>query len=212
LFIGIPIFSERRLYMKSTVLLLLLASSAAHSQQSYLYAAAGASFPREPANFVKHWNIGVGAGGGLEVRVSKQIGLFGELYFSSFGYDTEVVLRDAGVSANEISIHGGTAVLFAVSGGARMFLAQGSVVNPYGTFGGGLLSVSTESVTVNSDSGTVLLDGEDKNAASIVVGAGVDFTMTRAVNFFVEVNYIIGFKDGNRTAYLPARIGLRLRV
>ena len=156
----------------------------------------GIDQPLNPSEFDDGWNLGFGGGAGYVYQLTPIFGLMGAFDFGYFGLD------DMGLSG----VSGGAISVIYVSGGVRLrpMAESDGTAQPVFTAGLGYYRLKVDDLTI-AGFGTFV--GGDENALGIHLGGGLEVN-----NFLVEVLYIVGFTEGDKTGHLPIRVGYVISV
>jgi hypothetical protein len=177
-----------------------------------LYLNSGISFPSRPDEFADYWSAGFNFGGGIGHSVNPNLSLVGYFDFNDFGFDEDSLLRDYGLAGYGVLISGGEASSMTLSGTLKATLVTPPAkVRPYLCGGIGISWISISDVTIYYLGESATVPGESESAFSILVGAGIDFVIAKGMDLFIEGRYAIAFTEGESTAILPFKLGIKFR-
>lgn len=177
-----------------------------------LFFSAGIGFPSKPQGFSDYWKMGFNVGGGVGFPISPSISLTGSIDYNSFPFDEDGFLKSLGLSGSGVSVTGGSASIFTITGNVKALLntAPGRVA-PYATAGLGFLSLSTADATVAYQGQTATAKGDSESAFSLLFGAGIEIPAGTST-LFIEGKYGLGFTKGESTAFIPIKAGVKMKI
>lgn len=158
-----------------------------------IYVHGGAAFPSS-SSFNDAYKTGFNAGLGIGIPVHSQIEGVLMARYDRFGLD----------APSGVDIDGGA--FSSLSATANLKLngpTMTSRVAPYGFAGAGVFRTAVG----DQESGSVSLEGDSEVDFGLQFGAGLSFGMSPRANLLVEPNYVLVFSEGERTTFLPVRIG-----
>ena len=193
---------------------LLVTISTAYAQNPKkveLYLNGAVAFPFTPDEFSDYWKTSfLNAGGGIGYVITPAISTIAYFDWCSFGFDANRFLRTFGLF-DLVSVTGLRASIIVITANFKASIPSGSV-RPYFCGGGGLFLLSVADGEVIADGQVVPFEGDSENAASINFGAGIDFTVAKTADIFVDGRYILGFTEYENTSILPIRFGIKLKL
>lgn len=195
----------------SVVLLLIFATSFAAAQGS-TFVSAGLGIPQKPSDFFGYWKTGLSLGGGIEAPITDWLALTAGFDFTSFPLDEAKFLEAQGVAGTGVSVSGGNASILTLLGGAKLKVVQTPrLLSAYvvGLFG--YLNFSTKDFDIDGGGLSGTLAGEERSAFCVAGGAGVEMPIGKTTDVFIEGRYVVDF-TASRTAYIPIRAGLKIRL
>jgi len=198
-----------------STLLLLASATTAFGQGTNgleLYLNSGISFPSNPDEFADYWSTGFNFGGGAGYSVDPNLTLVAYFDYNDFNFDDERFLEDYGFTGYGISITGGEASSITLSGNLKVtLLPSPEPVRPYLLGGVGWTRISIGDVTIYGPGGSVTVEGESETAFSVLLGAGIDFTLTEGMDLFIQGGYSIAFTEEESTEIFPVKLGIKFK-
>jgi len=198
-------------------ILLAFLSSLAYTQvkKAEIFINGGISLPLTPTEFKDYWSLGYNFGGGANYIITPNIGVGASVGYSSMAFNEEGFLTDfgfGGIPGVEITVNGAdVSILMATANFKYSFVPRGAV-SPYVLVGVGLFNISAEDITVTVDylgeTYTETEPGPSESAFGLQGGVGVDIPVSPTVSIFLEVDYGMGFTEGESTGYLPVKGGI----
>jgi opacity protein-like surface antigen len=169
-----------------------------------IFLGGGFAAPVDPAAFTDGWGLGYGGRMGLGLGLTPALTIVGAIDYNYFGFD-----EDAFPS---VSIDGGDLSTFYLSGEMRLNIlaVPGSPVDPYLLGGVGYLRQSLDEPTVTGGSAAFPFSSDAENAFGFHIGGGVQLNLPVFADIFVEALYLVGFRSGDNTAFIPVRAGVSL--
>jgi len=218
----------KQLFVVMCVMLILALSGTALAGEikPAIYVGGGMSLPMGPQLFSDFWKSGFGGSGGIGLQVSPAIEIGGTFGYSKFPFDDDAVLEYFGVSDLELS---GVNVDITFSGldittleflayGKYIFTvgAEGSKFKPYMLATAGMTKMSTDemsaSVIVTGAIDTSFTESAPKISTTdftIGFGAGFEYMFSPKAGLWLDGKYMVVLTEGESTAYLPLRAGLK---
>jgi opacity protein-like surface antigen len=166
--------------------------------------------------FADVYNLGFHIGGTFDVKVAKNILLFGDLRYSSFSAGTE----GWGFPSNA-TIKGGTFMPFSIFAGAKyIFLPPPSKINVYGCAGIGLCMLSTSDLTAHyiihttwyTADVTSTTQFKSETDFALLFGGGAVYQLSPKLGLFGEIRYVSIFSEGESTQFIPIILGVLIRL
>ena len=196
------------------VMALALSASAengATKMKPVLYVGGGLGMPISPDFYKDYWKMGIGFGGGLGVQINPSLEVIGKFYYNSFGADWDAIF---GPLASLVTIEGLDFQVMEFGADVKyLFNAKaGTPFAPFLVLGVGASSVSFSDVTVSAEGveEVTVPSGIDESAISLSAGVGFDYMFSPKAGIWVETRYMMIATEGESTAYLPIRVGLKV--
>ncbi len=194
------------------VVSLLLCSTGTYAQDDgpTFYLGGGIANPMSPDEFADYYKTGYtfGAGIGIPLGQSGKLSAVGTVDYNRFSINKNRIFSDIGISGAGIAVSGGTATVLSISGNGKLKLGSESKAIPYLIAGVGFFRFSASDATVTGNGLSVTVTGETENKLGIGAGAGVDISLNEKMAMFIEARYNVGFTKGDKTHFLPLKVGL----
>jgi len=186
-----------------------LSATGVKKVELYLNGALG--LPLAPDEFSDYWKIGfLNLGGGIGYNIIPA--LSANVYFDwcNFGFDGEKFAHEMGVGG-QVSIRGLGASVMAITANLKAGVPSGQV-RPYFWGGAGLFILSIDDGSLSYGGMVFPMEGDSENALGIGFGAGIDFSVAKTVDLFIDGRFVHGFTDVDATSILPVRVGVKVRL
>jgi hypothetical protein len=178
-----------------------------------IYVGGGIAFPMSPSGFSDFWGMGFSFGGGLGYAFSPSLAFVGLVDYNNFALDGDAILAASGFGGMGISISGGSASIFSVSGNLKAnLIPTPNSLSPYFIGGIGYSTVSTGDFTLSAGGLSITESGFSESHASILFGVGLDIPASEALDIFLEGKYGIVFTEDQTSNYIPLRAGLKVKL
>lgn len=197
-----------RTLIKATVVLFLL-SGGGVSAKAILYVGGGASVPVAPDLFKDLWGVGYNVGGGIGFTLRKGLVLHPSVEYASHPLDEDAFLANIGASnIPGVSVRGVSVNTLHVHANLRAKLTDRRM-SPYVLAGAGLIHLSASDITATVGGQAVTQAfTETETKLGFGLGAGLDVPLSERTGLFVEMKWLIGLTEVNRTQTLLLRAGL----
>jgi hypothetical protein len=195
----------RHLLIGALILLLLPDSAGAEEfAKTRLLIHGDVAIPREPPLFRDGQTLGLGGGIGIGRRPVRPLLILAQFDFLSFGLSDEA--RNALNVDPSSDFGGGEASIFYLWAGGRWNFVKLPRTWPYLIGGVGYMRFTREDIIIDGDP----REFPKQSAVGANVGLGIDLALGPFIDFFLEVDYVVGFPDGENIVYVPIRLGLVL--
>lgn len=195
----------------SLLLVLLFSSSMAYAQGSTCISA-GLAIPKQPSAFSTYWKTGFSMSVGVDIPFADWLALSAAFDFNSFLLNEERFLEGQGIAGTGLSVSGGSSSVFTLLAGAKVRVVHApKLFSAYVTGQVGYLNFSTGDIVISADSSAGTLVGGERSSFCTSAGGGVEVPLNQVTDVFIEGRYVVDFKE-KRTAFIPIRLGLRIRL
>lgn len=195
-------------YYLLAFLFVLTSITFSQPRKAEVFVSGGMAVPLTPQGFSDFWTAGYNISGGAGYRFSPNISGNASLNYSSMAFDDEAFLTSLGLSGLGLTVSGADVSIILVTANVKFSLVPKASISPYLTGGVGFFNISADNPTVSYQGYTITGQGYSEGALSAVVGAGVDIPVSPTVSVFLEVDWGMGFTEGDVTGYMPAKGGL----
>jgi opacity protein-like surface antigen len=166
-----------------------------------IYLGGGVAMPMSPDEFKDNYGMGYGGGAGLGYKVTPSVEIIVSGFYNLFSSDFP---DSFGVTGGDVSI------IEAVGNLKYIFGKGASKIKPYIIGGAGMASVKFSQV--DDTSGTVFSADTSETDFIYNLGAGAEITVSPSAAIFIEGFYSSVATEGETSAYVPIRAGLKLTV
>lgn len=181
-------------------------------QTPHFYVNIGMGIPSSPNEFSDYWKTGLNIGGGIGYPASKNLDIIAMFNYSSFSFNGEKFINDAGYGGYGFEIDGGTASFLTLNVDLKVALASGDAsVRPFIVGGACLFKMSIKDATVRLQGQSETVAGDDETKLGISIGAGFDVMLNQQMSLYLAARYAVGFTEDESTTYFPLNIGLMFR-
>lgn len=175
----------------------LLIFTVAYGQKTpNTYVLGGISYPLDPSDYNKYFNIGFHLGAGYEERLSfnNRFSGFGEFNYIRHGIDGGKFIESLGGSASNYDFEGGVNSTFAFLGGGKFYFANGkfSILA-----GGGYYRFTTAAINIKDKNGNTAWKSSDKTEGKFGLFGGFQADLS-FVSVRGRVHNIFTDKDATR--------------
>jgi len=178
-----------------------------------IYLGGGIALPMSPSSFSDFWSMGYSFGGGLGYAFSPSLAFVGQVDYNNFALDGDAILEQSGFGGMGISISGGSASIFSISGNLRAnLIPTPNSLSPYFIGGIGYATVSTGDFTLSGGGQSITEGGFSESHMSVLFGVGLDIPASEALDVFLEGKYGIVFTEDQTSNYIPLRAGVKIKL
>jgi opacity protein-like surface antigen len=189
-------------------LLFLQQGAIAQERGITFHVSGGASVPVAGEVFKDLYNVGYNGSAGLDVHISPQVSLGGEVSYGGYGMDRKAFLELAELpDGDEIEVDGGALKMLEVLALGKFHLSPaGSGTSVYLLGGGGFVKGSISNIKVTAPEGEAEGEFDGGTDAAIAAGIGLQSRLSERSSLMLEVRYGKVFTDEG-ISHLPVRVG-----
>jgi hypothetical protein len=225
---------KRSALLLTLVLLAVMPGMAQQERGMEVSLISGFVLPSTPMAFANYWTIQYGGGVRAGFPLTQSVTVVGAFEYYRFTLNESGVknafatdyMRDIWVLDRvSLSPSADPSSVMAVSANVRIAPPVSTgLISPYFIAGIGVMSFSmsdvatpvTSVVSINNANITMIAEskivGGKETAGLIQGGIGLDFSVARYFNAFVEARYTLGLTQGQRTSYIPLNVGIKMEL
>jgi hypothetical protein len=209
---------KKLLIMTFVMVALLMSSSAFAQKKMAAYIGGTVAMPMSPEAFSDYWKMGFGGLGGFSLEMSPGVEVGVMAGYSSFPFDEDKLLESvvpASVTGAVVEITGADLTALEIMAFGKYTFGSGEApFKPYFIGLAGLDMLSVDDATICVDVPGVItieqtVSGPDESAIALGFGAGFDYAFNPSTGLWMDVRYMLAMTEGESTAYLPIRAGLK---
>jgi opacity protein-like surface antigen len=181
----------------------------AQEKKITFHVSGGASMPLGGEEFKDLYNLGFNGSAGLDVRVSPQFTVGGELSYGGFGLDRKAFLEQFDLpDVDEIEVDGGSMKMLEILALGKYHLSPaGTSTSVYLLGGAGLVKGSVSDVKVTISEEEYELEGDSGADTTMLAGLGLQSRLSERSSLIAELRFGKVFADES-FSYLPVRVGV----
>jgi hypothetical protein len=159
--------------------------------------------PSRPDAFDDAATLGFGGGIGLGIFLVPHAMLQLSAEYTTFGAD-ENGLRKVYGQAADVGVVGGEISVLYTAASLRLSVVRLPAIHAYVVGGAGFFRYVPDKVQFDN----VIVERKTENTAGFHAGVGLDVPLGSLIDIFADAAYVMGATEGDRTAYIPLRVGL----
>ena len=208
----------KQLFVVMCVMLILALSGTALAGEikPAIYVGGGMAIPMSPQLFSDNWKIGFGGTGSVGFEISPVIEIGGTFAYNSNSFDEDKFLESIILPPGaRVDITGAKFKAMEFLGYGKYTFATGeSPFKPYLKASAGVAKLSRDLTTLVADTSGVEIARETIPEVAVTdftlgFGAGVAYMFSPTAGVWLDAQYLVIMTEGESTAYLPLRAGLK---
>ena len=203
----------KKALLVSAMVLLFAAGGFAQEMKPAIYIGGGLSMPMSPDIFKDNWKMGFHGGAGVGFQVHPMFEIIGRAHYNMFSMDLDEYIKTLAEAAGA-TIDGGSYKALEVMADVKFLIpiapeGEDAPFQPFLLGGVGIVNQSISDVDVTTETETYTITVESQTDLAFGFGAGFEYMASPKASIFVEGKYTMIQTEGETTAYVPIRVGLK---